>query len=84
MLESLLEMEVAYSLLREAKGGEAGVHPLDSHYNKLNSDIEVLDRTSKEFSIIQQYVDNTHAATHTSYKLQIEEVIKLLVSYIFY
>ena len=38
MLDNLLEIEVAYSLL---KGGDAGEDPIDAHYKKLNTLMEV-------------------------------------------
>lgn len=78
MLESLLEMEVAYSLLKETKGaGEDGTHPLDSHYAKLNADIQVLERDSEEFELIEKYVKTTHGETHTQYSLEIVDVFKV-------
>lgn len=79
MLESLLEMEVAYSLLKETNNeGDESLNPIDAHYAKLNTDIEVLDRTSEEFKLIQEYVKNTHAATHSNYTLEIIEVCIVL------
>lgn len=38
MLDNLLEIEVAYSLLR---GGDDGEDPIDSHYKKLKCKLEV-------------------------------------------
>lgn len=38
MLDNLLEIEVAYSLLR---GGDGGEDPIDSHYKKLKCNIQV-------------------------------------------
>lgn len=72
MLESLMEMEIAYNLLN-IKTDETK-HPIDAHYEQLKADIDVLDKESKEFEIIQQYVKNTHASTHQQYELQIEDV----------
>lgn len=34
----------------------------------------MLERDSDEFSIIEEYVKNTHAKTHTSYELEIQEI----------
>lgn len=76
MLESLMEIEIAFSLL---KAGDA-VHdkdPIDAHYEKLNTDIEVLDEASEEFALIKKYVSNTHAATHSQYTLDIEDIFKV-------
>ncbi|KAL6267071.1 hypothetical protein P5V15_000147 [Pogonomyrmex californicus] len=72
MLDALLEMEIAYNLLCDKTNEKE--NPLDSHYKQLKTDIEVLDKTSKEFKMIEKYVKNTHAATHTQYDLEIEEV----------
>jgi len=73
MLDALLEMEIAYNLLCD-KTMDEKENPLDSHYKQLKTDIEVLDKTSEEFKMIEKYVKNTHAATHTQYDLEIEEV----------
>ncbi|XP_063974241.1 poly [ADP-ribose] polymerase isoform X2 [Diachasmimorpha longicaudata] len=72
MLDSLMEMEIAYNLLNVKS--ETGKSPIDAHYEQLNTDIDVLDRESKEFKIIEEYVTNTHAATHTMYNLDIQDV----------
>jgi poly [ADP-ribose] polymerase len=74
MLDSLMEIEIACSLLETKSDNECDVHPLDAHYAKLNTHIEVLDKQTKEFELLQQYVRNTHAATHTQYDLEIQEV----------
>lgn len=74
MLESLLDLEIAYNIMKPTKTEESVVHPIDSHYMKLNTDISVIDKNSKDFNLLQQYVKNTHAATHTRYDLEILEV----------
>ncbi|PNF21175.1 Poly [ADP-ribose] polymerase [Cryptotermes secundus] len=77
MLDSLLEIEIAYTMLKAKSGGESSEHPLDAHYAKLNTHIEVLDKDTEEFELLKQYVSNTHAATHTQYELEIVEVFKV-------
>lgn len=72
MLNALLEMEIAYHLLCDKTNEKE--NPLDSHYKQLKTDIDVLDKTSDEFKMIEKYVKNTHAATHRQYELEIEEV----------
>ena len=76
MLDNLLEIEIAYSLLA---GGEkdSAVDPIDAHYKKLKTEVEVLQQDSEEFAVIQEYVKNTHASTHTQYSLEIEHVFKV-------
>lgn len=76
MLESLLEMEIAYNMMKSKPGGEedAAVHPVDLHYQKMGAEIEPLARDTEEFAILEKYVKNTHAATHSHYSLTVEEV----------
>ncbi|XP_043465217.1 poly [ADP-ribose] polymerase [Leptopilina heterotoma] len=72
MLESLIEMEIAYNLLHVKS--DSTVHPIDAHYEQLKSEIDVMSKDSEEFKVIQQYVKNTHAATHQQYELEIEDI----------
>ncbi|XP_076286203.1 poly-(ADP-ribose) polymerase [Lasioglossum baleicum] len=72
MLDALLEMEIAYSLLHTKV--TSSENPLDAHYKQLNADIKVLDKESNEYKLIEQYVQNTHATTHKQYDLEIEDV----------
>ncbi|KAM9435896.1 poly [ADP-ribose] polymerase 1 [Clarias gariepinus] len=76
MLDNLLDIEVAYSLLR---GGteDNEKDPIDINYEKLKTKIEVVDESSEEARIIRQYVANTHAATHNTYTLEVEEIFKI-------
>lgn len=75
MLDSLLEIEFAYNLLQG--GTKDGEDPVDQHYRKLNTDIDVLDKSSDEFELVQKYISNTHAKTHDQYNLNLEEVFKI-------
>uniref|UniRef100_A0AAV2KEV0 Poly [ADP-ribose] polymerase n=1 Tax=Knipowitschia caucasica TaxID=637954 RepID=A0AAV2KEV0_KNICA len=76
MLDNLLDIEVAYSLLR---GGtqDNDKDPIDINYEKLQTKIEVVDKATQEADIIMQYVKNTHAATHNTYTLEVDEIFKI-------
>lgn len=75
MLENLMEMEIAYSMLHADT--DKTKNPLDAHYKQLKTEIDVLDRKSQEFKMIEAYVKNTHADTHRQYELIIEDVYKV-------
>ena len=79
MLNNLLDIEVAYSLLKsskeEGKGGESK-DAIDIHYEKLKTDIEIVDQKTEEYKILEKYVEQTHASTHNLYKLEILQVIR--------
>lgn len=75
MLDNLLEIEVAYNLLQE-EGEDKGKDPIDAHFGKLRTRMEVLDRASDEFKLLEEYVANTHASTHRLFTLEIQEVVE--------
>lgn len=77
MLDSLMELEIAYSLMKNThtKGGHATI---DGHYEQLKTEIDILHKETEEFKLIEEYVKNTHAATHTHYSLEIEDVCILV------
>uniref|UniRef100_A0A182VQR6 Poly [ADP-ribose] polymerase n=1 Tax=Anopheles minimus TaxID=112268 RepID=A0A182VQR6_9DIPT len=78
MLESLMEIEFAYSLLNESgEENKEGKNPLDAHYEQLKTVIEPMARGSEEFTLLEQYVRNTHAETHKSYDLEIAEIFRI-------
>ncbi|KAL4239025.1 Poly [ADP-ribose] polymerase 1 [Mactra antiquata] len=74
MLDNLLEIEVAYSML---KGGDEGEDPVDAHYKKLKTEIKPLPKADEEYKRLVKYVQNTHAATHNMYDLEVEEIWKI-------
>ncbi|XP_031566693.1 poly [ADP-ribose] polymerase 1-like [Actinia tenebrosa] len=75
MLDNLLEIEVAYSLLKS--GGDDAKDPIDVNYEKLKTNLDVLEHSSPEFVMIQEYVKNTHAATHQQYELNVLDIFKV-------
>lgn len=76
MIESLMEIELAYSMLTD-KTANNEKNPIDAHYHQLNTVMEVLDKTKEEFKLLKKYVQNTHAATHSMYELVIEDIFKI-------
>lgn len=80
MLEALGEIEIAQKLIKENKKlSEAHtVNPLDQQFASLKlNKLEPMDKSSERFKLIQQYVKNTHGASHSSYGLEIDEVFDL-------
>lgn len=75
MIDSLLQIEIAYSLLQEEV--EENANPIDARYDQMKTELKPLDRNSMEFKLIQQYVSNTHAPTHTEYNLIVEDIFEV-------
>lgn len=76
MIESLMEIELAYNMLADNKL-EGKVNPIDQHFEQLNTAMDVLDKSSEEFKLLEEYVINTHAETHNTYSLEIEDIFKI-------
>lgn len=74
MLQTLMEMEFAYGLLQSDGVDTAQTNPIDAHYQQLKTELRTLPHDSEEFVLLQQYVQNTHASTHTSFSLEVEEI----------
>lgn len=75
MLQSLQDIQVFTKLLDQ--GGVKGVNELDSNYLKLDTTITPLDKDSERYKLLVEYVANTHATTHTAYKLEVEDIFEL-------
>ncbi|XP_012872731.1 PREDICTED: poly [ADP-ribose] polymerase 1 [Dipodomys ordii] len=76
MLDNLLDIEVAYSLLRGGSD-DGSKDPIDVNYEKLKTDIQVVDKDSEEAEIIRKYVKNTHATTHNAYDLEVVDIFRI-------
>ncbi|CAG9535656.1 unnamed protein product [Cercopithifilaria johnstoni] len=77
LLDDLMELEVTYSILRTDNEIDRMRDPVDVHYEKLHSQLEVLDKQSDEYKRILQYATNTHAPTHDQYKLEVVDIIRV-------
>lgn len=75
MIDSLLQIEIAYSLLQGEVDENA--NPIDSRYEQMNTELKPLEHNSREFKLIQSYVANTHAPTHNDYNLIVEDVFEV-------
>ena len=70
LVESLAELEVASKIITKDKKSE---NPVDSVYNDLHTDITPIDKDTEEWKWINEFIQNTHAATHGSYSLELQD-----------
>lgn len=75
ILDNLIEVEIAYSMLQQDTDDK--LNPLDAHYEQLKTELQPLDHNSEEFTLINKYVQNTHAATHDTFALEVVDVFKV-------
>ncbi|KAH3770057.1 poly [ADP-ribose] polymerase 2-like [Dreissena polymorpha] len=74
LLEALDDIEIAIKMLKE---GDMSENPVDRHYHALKCDMEPVDATSEEYTMINQYLQNTHATTHNQYSMKILDMFCL-------
>ncbi|XP_049755065.1 poly [ADP-ribose] polymerase 2 [Elephas maximus indicus] len=75
LLEALGDIEIAIKLVKtELQSPE---HPLDQHYRNLHCALRPLDHASYEFKVISQYLQSTHAPTHTDYTMTLLDVFEV-------
>lgn len=78
LLDTLNEIDTAQKLNKEdTASGDAKIHPLDRHYSQLNLKLTPLDRNSDTWKILETWVKQTHAPTHTDYKLKILDIFEV-------
>ncbi|KAF8392577.1 hypothetical protein HHK36_022922 [Tetracentron sinense] len=75
MVEALGEIEVATKLLKDDI--EMQEDPMYSHYQRLHCELTPLENISKEFSMIEKYMQNTHAKTHANYNVDIVQIFRV-------
>eukprot|EP00755_Sulcionema_specki_P015543 Sspe_Gene.9738::Locus_3279_Transcript_1_1_Confidence_1.000_Length_2860::g.9738::m.9738/K10798/PARP; poly [ADP-ribose] polymerase len=69
LVSTLMEMEITTSLMNLE--GDGDTHPIDAHYKKLKCDFKSVPKGSKTFKMVDKYLQNTHAPTHTTYNLEL-------------
>ncbi|KAI6197693.1 Poly [ADP-ribose] polymerase [Aphelenchoides besseyi] len=79
MLDSLLEIEIAYKEVKkvesEAQNGPQ-IDPFDRYYEQLKCKMELLPEDSTEVQLVKKYAHNTHGDTH-HIRVQVKEVFKI-------
>ncbi|KAF4318885.1 hypothetical protein G195_007808, partial [Phytophthora kernoviae 00238/432] len=76
LLEVLSNLEISQKLQKEEaeKPKERSIHSLDMHYNMLKTDMELLNRCTEEYKIIERFINKTNSGS----KLQIKTVLKII------
>ena len=71
MLDAMADMEVAVKLLGTAGGAVGGLRTLSSKYEALQCRMEPLERGSAQYSLVERFLRQTHAPTHTEWDLKL-------------
>lgn len=76
MLEALLDMEIAASLLKDGSGGET-LDPIEQNYRKLKTNMVPVDTDDSDWDMVSKYVTQTHCPTHTAYWLELVDLFRI-------
>uniref|UniRef100_A0AC34R2V0 Poly [ADP-ribose] polymerase n=1 Tax=Panagrolaimus sp. JU765 TaxID=591449 RepID=A0AC34R2V0_9BILA len=77
MLGELMDLEISYQVVNFDDFDMDEEDPIDLKYQQLNCQINVLDQTSKEYEMIENYLKKTHGPTHSNFKLEICDVFEV-------
>ncbi|KAI6242060.1 Poly [ADP-ribose] polymerase [Aphelenchoides fujianensis] len=79
MLDSLLEIEVAYKIVQkeasQAAQSQEEIDPFDRYYRSINCALEVVPPDSKEYEMVRLYAKNTHGSTHY-FNIELRDVFR--------
>lgn len=75
-LDELGNLEVAAKIIENSDDQDT-LNQLDAVYKQLNTDIKALEKDSKMWNVIHDYVKNTHAPTHNSYTVEMLDVYEI-------
>jgi len=74
MCEALGNIELASRVI-DVEGLDA--HPIDAKYAQLRTRLSPVDKASDLHKMLQQYIANTHAETHSSYTLELTQAFEV-------
>jgi poly [ADP-ribose] polymerase len=72
MLDSLLDMEIANTIIKDRDANQSD--PIADHYHKLKCELVPMEKTDPIYKLIEEYVANTHAKTHNQYALEVQNI----------
>jgi len=78
MVEALGDIVLAHNVLAAEEEDETDpFNPVDMSYSKLKCDMAVYQKGSPEFALCEEYLQSTHADTHSTFKMELECVFSL-------
>lgn len=69
------EIEVVFTALNV--DSNIRVNPVDQQYERLKCHLTPLNKDEKMYTIINKYLQSTHATTHQQYKMKIDQIFQI-------
>ncbi|TNN27673.1 Poly [ADP-ribose] polymerase 2 [Liparis tanakae] len=75
LLEALSDIQIAVKMVQSSKNGDE--HPLDRQYSSLHCQMQALDSSSNEYTVVEKYLQSTHANTHHDYTMTVLDIFSV-------
>ncbi|XP_068460471.1 poly [ADP-ribose] polymerase 2 isoform X2 [Clinocottus analis] len=75
LLEALSDIQIAVKMVQSSENGDE--HPLDRQYCSLHCQMQSLDSSSHEYTVVEQYLQSTHATTHRDYTMTVLDIFSV-------
>lgn len=76
-LDELSNLSVAAKIVKDSTSHTSDIHPLDAVYQSVETEIKPVEKGSATWNAIQDYVFNTHAPTHSNYKVELIDIYEI-------
>ncbi|XP_049888598.1 poly [ADP-ribose] polymerase 2 [Epinephelus moara] len=75
LLEALSDIQIAVKMVQSSENNDE--HPLDRQYSSLKCQLQPLDSSSNEYTVIEKYLQSTHAPTHRDYTMTVLDMFSV-------
>uniref|UniRef100_A0A3Q3LC20 Poly [ADP-ribose] polymerase n=1 Tax=Labrus bergylta TaxID=56723 RepID=A0A3Q3LC20_9LABR len=75
LLEALGDIQIAVKMVQSS--GDGDEHPLDRQYSSLKCQLQALDSGCEEYTVIEKYLQSTHAPTHSDYTMTVLDIFSV-------
>jgi translation elongation factor EF-Tu-like GTPase len=75
LLKALDDIEVAFNCLQ--KTSNTNQNPIDEQYEQLKCQLKPIEKNDQLYTLLETYLQTTHASTHQQYQMQIEDIFEI-------
>uniref|UniRef100_A0A8C9ZR94 Poly [ADP-ribose] polymerase n=1 Tax=Sander lucioperca TaxID=283035 RepID=A0A8C9ZR94_SANLU len=75
LLEALSDIQIAVKMVQYSEDSDE--HPLDRQYSSLRCQMQPLASSSHEYTVIEKYLQSTHAPTHHDYTMTVLDIFSV-------
>uniref|UniRef100_A0A673B566 Poly [ADP-ribose] polymerase n=1 Tax=Sphaeramia orbicularis TaxID=375764 RepID=A0A673B566_9TELE len=75
LLEALSDIQIAVKMVQSSEASDE--HPLDRQYKSMQCKLQPLDTNTKEYQVIEKYLQSTHASTHRDYTMTVLDIFSV-------